>query len=267
MLAIFWRTFKDRRISLLIYSLAAIGLILVYVSIYPSIKAQSASFETLLKTYPEGFLKAFNVDLATYTTIEGYLSAEQFSFVYPLMVIFILVGYAGAAIAGEIEKGTIETLLSAPVSRLKIFLGKYFSGLLILAVFTALSTFSIAPILSAYRISYHIESFALIALLSFMFGLSIFSLSIFFSTIFSDKGKVYFLSGGILVLMYVLNIIAALKDNLSDLKYFSFFYYFNPNKALIYQQIDHLAYWVFLGTAFVFAIMAAVWFSKRDIAV
>jgi len=267
MLAIFWRALKDRRISLFVYCLTIIGFIWMYITIYPTIQQQSANLEALLKFYPESLMKAFNVDIATYTTVEGYFSAELFSFIWPLFVIFISVGFAGAAIAGEIEKSTIEVLLSQPISRLKIFFSKYLAGLFTLVAFIIASTLTIGPILSAYNISYRFASFTTIAILGFIFGLAVFSIAMFLSAIFSDKGKVYFISGGLLVVMYVLNVIASLKENLSDLKYFSFFYYFNANKALIYQQIDHWAYWVFLGVAIIFTISAAVWFSKRDISI
>ena len=67
--------------------------------------------------------------------------------------------------------------------------------------------------------------------------------------------------------MYVLNIIAAIRESLADLKYASFFYYFNPSLALIYNKIDDYSYVVFLSVIVVFTILGAIIFSKRDIAV
>ena len=267
MRAVFWRVIKDRRNVTLIYLIVAVALIWLYVAIYPSIQAQSANFEQLLKTYPEGFLKAFNIDIKSYTTIGGYLAAEQYSFMWPIIAIFMLVGFAGTALAGEIEKGTIESLLSQPISRVKLYFGKYFAGLVILISFILLSIFSAVPILSAYNISYDLKIFVTMAILGLMFSLAIFSVSMLFSSFSSDRGRVYFLSGGLLVLMYILNIVASLKESITDLKYFSFFYYFNASKALIYNQIDHWAYLVFFGVAVVATILGAIIFSKRDVAV
>jgi hypothetical protein len=82
----------------------------------------------------------------------------------------------------------------------------------------------------------------------------------FFSSLFSEKGRANFIPAGILVLMYVLNIVAGLKDNLKNLKYFSFFYYYNPGKFLVYGEVDNRAWWVFLGTFLVATILAAIWF-------
>jgi len=265
MWTIFWRTIKDRRVLLLIYCLSSIALLWMYIALFPSFKDQTANLEQLMKSYPESFMKAFNFDIKSFTTLEGFLSTEQFSLMWPLVLILMLVGYAGSSFAGEIEKGTIEILLSQPISRVKLFISRYSAGLMMLVVFVVFSIFAAIPLGKAYQISFQSENFVTLALLGFMFGLSIFSIAMFLSSIFSDKGKVFFISGGLLVIMYVLNILSSIKESLSDLKYASFFYYFNPPKALVHNQIDHWSYLVFFGTALVLAILGLIVFVRRDI--
>lgn len=266
MLTIFFRTLKDRRLVSIIYCLLSVGLLWMYIALFPSFKEQSASMEELLKSYPESLMKAFNFDIKSFTTLEGYLSTEQYSLMWPLLVILATVGFAGSALAGEIEKGTIEVLLSQPVSRIKLYFGRYFAGLAILIIFVVISIFSAIPLARIYDIDFSAQGFSVFALLAFIFSWAIYSISMFCSAVFSDKGKVFFISGGLIVLMYVLNIVSALKENLSDLKYGSFFYYFNPTKALFNNEINNWAYLVFIGIALVFTILGAIWFSKRDIA-
>lgn len=263
---IFWRAIKDRRILLLIYILSSIVLLWMYIALFPAFKDQSASLEQLIKNYPESFLKAFNFDIKSFTTVEGYLATEQFSFVWPMMMIFMMVGYAGSALAGEIEKGTIEVLLAQPIARAKVFLSRYLAGFMMLVVFVIFSVFSALPLSRAYDINFTSENFVTMAILSLLFGSSVYSIGFFLSSIFSDRGKVFFISGGILVAMYVLNILAAIKESLADLKYVSFFYYFNPSKALIYNQIDPWAYLVFLGAALVLTFAGLIIFMRRDVA-
>jgi len=82
MLAIFLSTIKDRKISLAIYSATGVGLLWIYVLLFPSIQAQAEGFGELMKNYPEGFLKAFGIeDGLVLSTLEGFLALEQFSFV------------------------------------------------------------------------------------------------------------------------------------------------------------------------------------------
>lgn len=265
MIAVFIRTIKDKLTSFIIYLVASLGFLWLYMGIYPTIQAQSANLESLLKFYPESMFKAFNIDINTYTTIGGYLSAEMFSFVWPLMAIFMAVGLSGALISGEIEKGTMELLLAQPISRLKLFWGKYLAGLANILVFVALSTLTIPLFLKGYHISYDIKNFYSIAILSGLFTWAVYSIAMLCSSIFSDKGKVFFITGGLLVLMYVANVAASLKTNLDHLKYFSFFYYFNASKALIYHDIYYWSYWVFGGVIVLSVLCAAIIFNKRNI--
>ena len=143
----------------------------------------------------------------------------------------------------------------------KIFFGKFIAGITYLALFTVISIFSIFPLAKAYNISYQSEGFYKLALVGFLLGLAIFGLSLLFSAIFSEKSKPTFIVVGILILMYFLNIISGLKDNLKNLKYLSFFYYYKPSDILSYNKIDHLTWWVFIGT------FVVIWFNKRDIAI
>jgi len=261
---IFWRSIKERAIPLSIYCLSGILLIWMYVSFFPSIQKQAADFEKVFAHYPQAMLEAFDIEPKSLTTIEGFLGGEQFSFVWPLMLILLMVGYAGSALAQEIEKGTMETLLSLPISRLKVFLARYLAGVVLLFLFVALTVLLAIPLISVYHFEFQPLGFYMIFILGFLFGLAIYSLAIFFSSIFSDKGKVNFAMGALLVLMYVLKLIAALKEGLSSLQYFSFFYYFDHNKTLLYHKIDPLAYLVFLGTAALSTLLALIWFAKRD---
>jgi len=267
MLGIFRQVIKERKYSLLIYSLAAVLFLWMYVGMFPSIQKQSENLMKLMEGYPESLKKAFDIETMDFTHLENFVAMEQFSFVWPLMLLFLLISLAGGAIAGEIEKGTIEVLLSNPVSRFQIFWGKYLAGIFSLLVFDFFSVFAIVPLAEGYHLEYKLPNFATIFLLGFIFGLAVFSLAMLFSVIFSDKGKVYFLSGGILVLMYVLKIIASLKENLSDLRYFSFFHYFDAPRALNHQEIDQWAFVVFLGVTLLSIVLALVILQKRDVAV
>lgn len=267
MLNIFWRVIKDKKISIISYCLASMLFLWMYVAIYPSIAAFYEKMRGYLESFPQGVMKAFGIEVQAMGTFEGFLSAEQFGFVWPFMLIALLITLAGTGIAGEIEKGTMELLLSQPVSRLKIFFSKYLTALFVLLIFILASVVLVFPLARIYDISYHSEKFFKLGILGFIFGLAIFGLATLFSVIFSESGKAIFLPAGILIVMYVINIVSRLKESLDNLKYFSFFYYFNPTNALVHNKIDNLAWPVFLGSFVLTTILAALWFKKRDIAI
>lgn len=265
MLAIISRTIKDRKVVILAYIIAASAFLLMYISMFPSFADQKDQWDAMMKTMPESMMKAFNLGDYSFAALENFLSAEEFMFVWPLLLIILAISSAGGAIAAEIEKGTIELLLSQSISRIKLFIARYLSGFIAILLFVAVTVFLAIPLAGIFNIEIQASHYLTLALVGFLFGTAIFSISIFLSAIFSDKGKVYFISAGILVLMYVANIVASLKDNYADLKYFSFFYYYNPADALIRNKIDEAGIWVFIATIVVFTIAGLIAFEKRDI--
>jgi ABC-2 type transport system permease protein len=97
--------------------------------------------------------------------------------------------------------------------------------------------------------------------------MAIFSIACFFSSVFSEKGKATFATSGIIIVMYALNIISGLKDSLKDVRYLSFFHYFNAAQLLGKNHVVDWTFWVFGGAIVVFTAAAAFWFNRRDVAV
>ena len=269
MSAIFLRTIKDRLVSTLVYIIGEIGFIWMYVAIFPSMEGQADELSQAFAAYPESLMKAFGISdmAAMFRKIENFLATENYSFLWPILAVALVVSIGGYSIAGEIERKTIETLLAQPISRIKIFISKYFSGLLIFTVFTAMTVFSIIPLAKIHGVDYFLEAHTKMFVLGLLFGGAIYSMTTLFSALFSERAKTYFFSVGIIIVMYALNIVASLKDNLSDLKYFSFFHYFDTNKALVDNQIDPLAYYIFGGVMIGSTLLAALIFNRRNITV
>ena len=267
MFTIIWNTIRDRKITLIVYCVAAVAFVWMFVAMFPTIQDQAENFSKMMENYPQGFLKAFGIEDVGFDTVEKFLAMENYSIMWPIMVMFMMVSIAGFSLAKEIEKGTAEILLSRPVSRLKLYFARYFAGILILIIFTFVSVFCVVPLAHLHNIDYNIDSYVAIAILSFLFGWAVFSMAYMFSAMFSEKGRAYAAAGGVLVLMYVLNLVASLKENWENLRYASFFYYYDFNKALDQAQIDWLPVVVFASVAVICTAVGAIWFYKRDIAI
>lgn len=269
MLGIISRSLKSTRSQLLIYSLASIGFLEIYVAMFPFMQTQTQQLTDMLKLYPESFMKAFGFDVSQmmFDKLGSFLATEQFSFMWPIMAIMFLVSYSNASIAGEVDKGTMEVLLSQPVSRIKIFAGRYLAGLTNFFIFTFASVFAVVPLAKMHGIEYNMKGLFVFSLEAFLFGIAIYSLAIFSSSLFSEKGKASMATAGVLISMYVLNIVSSLKPSLSDLQYLSFFHYYNPASALTKNTFPDWTIMVFLSFSLVMTIAAALWFNKRDIAV
>lgn len=267
MLNIARRALKDKKIFLLSFVLGGVGMAWMYAALFPAIAKMSESYSEILKSFPKAFLEAFGISETGFAGFESYMSTEHFSFVWPILVIVIIISFAGSSLSGEIEKGTMEILLSLPVSRLKIFFGKYLAGLSGLIIFTLFSVLLIIPLAEIYNIEYAAGRYFTMSLLGFLFGLAVFSVSMLVSAIFSDRSRVSIIMGAVLLGMYVIKIISILSDKLDNLKYFSFFYYYNAPEALGKNIISPGTFVVFIGVAVIATALAAIWFSRRDVAV
>ncbi|NDC22238.1 hypothetical protein EBZ57_02600 [bacterium] len=274
-----------RRWSLISFSVGSIAFLLLYVLIFPSFQHETAKFNELLRSYPKAVLKAFNIENLQFSSIEGYISAEHFSFVWPLLAIFLAISTAGNAIAGEIEKATMAITLSMPtiageiekatmaitlsmpIKRAKIYTAKALSGLLSIGGFALVTTLSLIPLSKINNVSLNYNHVLKVSVLATLFALAIYCLAMMFSAIYSEKSKVYFWTGGILVSMYVANIVSGLVNGLKNLEYVSLFHYFSADKAIVQGQLSLQSILVFISLSIISLLIGYAVFIKRDISV
>jgi len=269
MLSLIKRALKDRKYQVIFFSLGSTIFLEMYIALFPALQKQAQQMTKLLETYPESMWKAFNIDKSTLTfdKLGPYLGMEQFNFIWPILVVILVIGFANYSIANEVERGTIEILLAQPLSRLKVFFSRYLAGIINLLIFSGVTILAIFPLASMHGASIEAKGVWALFFLSFLFGWAIYGLAILGSAIFSEKGKASILVAGTLILMYVINILGGLKESLSNLKYLSFFYYYNPTLAMDKAQFVDWSIIVFAGVAIISTLVAALWFNKRDIAV
>lgn len=268
MINLIWEEVKERKWSVVIYSIVSILLLLLYVALFPSLQSQTQQLTEVLKSMPEGLLKALGSSPAQLSNfnLEALLASKQFSLVFQLLAAILAISIAGNDISGEIEKGTIEFLLSQPISRLKFYFSRFFSGVILLTIFVACSTLAVIPLAAAFHVAYVADIYYKLFWVALLYSVAIYAFSYFLSAIFSNKGRVYGISAGIITFMYVAFLVSALKDNLDKLKYLSFFHYFSPD-ILFNGTIDKLGVLIFVLTIIVFTFLGAIVFSRRDIAI
>jgi len=267
MLALILQTIKKMRGSILGYTIAAAFLIWMFVSVYPSFSAQQEQLIKVFENYPPQLSKAFGIEAQTFlASFEGFLSGEDYSFMWPIILIIMVVSFGSAALAGEIDKGTIGILLSQPISRVKLFLGKYLAGALGITAFVFASVFSAIPFALLYGVDYRLQNYLTLAVLGTLFALALLSITMLFSSFSSERGRVTLISAGLFMGMYFLKILSALKENLAGLKYFSLFHYFDSTRALLKNEIGLESVAVFLGVILLGTLGGIYWFNRRDIA-
>jgi len=268
MISIIWTNIKERKWSVIIYSVMSALFLWLYVALFPSLQAQTQALIAVFKSMPAGLLKALgsSPDQISNFTLEALLGSKQFSMVFQIFAAILAFGMAASDLSGEVENGTIEYLLSQPISRLKFYFSRYISGFILITLFVAASTLSVMPMAAAYHVAYIPHIYCQLFADGLLFSISLYSFAFFLSAMFSGKSKVIGLSSGILLIMYVAFLVSALKDNLDKIKYISFFHYF-PGEILNNGGIDKIGLWVFAVSIVVFTTLGALIFKNRDIAI
>lgn len=267
MWSIILKTISSKKTALLSYIGASVVFNWMFVGLYPSIHEQSEKLSGLLDAYPKGFLQALNIDDLSFDTLESFLAVENLSLIWPLMVIFMVVSFAGNHITKEIERGTIEILLSRPISRTTLYLGRLFGSVMGLGLFAATSIMSVIPLAKIYNLEYQPDHYVVSTVIGFLFGLAVLCSMFMISTFFSERSRMYMVSGVVLVSMYFAKILTRFQESVENIQYLSFFHYFDAEKLIVRGEFDFVSVVVLFSVSFVTTVIGVYYFNKRDIAV
>lgn len=267
MLSLFLKTIYLNRKKLVLNVLITTLFNWMFVAMFPAMQKEADKLTEAFAAYPEDFLKVFNIDMENIlTTLENFMQMENFSILWPIVAIILIISIGSPSIAGEVDDGTLEVLLAQPLSRLKIFISKYLGGLVIIFLFVFLSIFSTIPFAILHNVDYQVKSYLFISIIGFLFSLAIYSSTFMLSSISSTRGRPSSIISGMLLLMYAINIIVSFRESAEKLKYLSFFYYYDYKAAMIDFKIGLLNIMVFVMFSIVCTVVGSVAFTKRDIA-
>jgi ABC-2 type transport system permease protein len=248
---------RDRRRALFAWGLP-IGLMSAFiVAIFPSVED---ALGRAVRDYPTELKEAFSIgELAT---VEQYLEAEMLSLIVPLAVGYLAVRSVASGLSGAAESGRLDVLLSAPLSRRRLVGASFAATAIELASVLAVSL--LLTMLGSWLAGAGLASgpalagFANVWPLAMLFaglGIVVTGFSLRTSVV---TGSV----AGVLVAMYVADLIGRLDASVDWIRYASVFKYYGN---AIEDGIDPLA---FAGVTFAAVGLSALgaWlFERRDL--
>jgi ABC-2 type transport system permease protein len=111
------RGFTDHRRSLAGWSLGIVAYVALIAAIFPSI-TRSVDLDKLLESYPDALKSLFGIaGGGSLDSGAGFLDAELFGLMLPLLVLVLAIGSGAGTFAGEEDAGRLELVLAAPVRR------------------------------------------------------------------------------------------------------------------------------------------------------
>ena len=247
----------DRRRSLLAWGLP-IGLMSAFVvAIFPSVED---SISEVVSEYPAGLKEAFGI--GELSNVAQYLHAEMLSLIVPLAMGYLAVRAVASGLAGVAESGRLDVLLSSPVSRHSIcaadFLATALELVAVLAVswmLTMLGSLLAGAGLAAGPAAAGYANVWPLALLFAGLGIVACAASLRTSVV---TGAV----AGVLVAMYVIDLVGKLDPGLDWVRYASVFKYYGN---AIDDGIEPLAFLGVTGVAMLLGLLGAKLFDRRDV--
>lgn len=226
---IFMREMKKNFINFLIWLTISVFLMIYVVSMFPTFKGNTIK-ELINLKFPPAMQRAFGLSFMNFDSVMSLIAM--------MIPYIILLGgiYAGILFSGIVSKeendGTIEFLLSKPVTRTKILLSKLFAAIFYLISFVVITFLATIISLKAFKISFDSSKLFLLTLATFMalltFGMLCFLLSMF---IFRTRTLIP-LSVGIVSGTYLLKALSEISDKGKVIKYISPFEYFDAATIL-----------------------------------
>jgi len=258
------QSLAERRVSLTIYaaSVALYGVIIL--AIWPSM--QTSGISEMWDRYPESIKKAFGATI-NFAQFDGFITLEYLAQMWVIIMAAFAIGVATSSLAGEIEKGSMELLLSQPIARRTIVVTRHFYLSVTLVALIAATMIPLmigAPLVDGELSN---KGVAAVSLLAFLFYEAIGSVTFLFSAIASSRGRALFAALVILIASYTLDLLAKFNEFIDNFHFLSLFYYYDPYRymhdaSIAWGDLAVLAVITLVSTA-----AAVIWFERRDIAV
>lgn len=261
--SVFGKAVHDHWPALAGWAAGVAAFVALYVSLYPGYR--TPAMEQALESLPEGMLDA--VGMTALTTPEGYLQGTVFGLMAPLLFLAFAAGRAGRALPGAEEDGTLELLLSYPVTRTRLLLER-FAAVSAELVALGLVVFLLIVVLAP---AVELDAVALGGLAAAVAGLVL--LGVWFATLAMAAGAVtgrrrvvLAVTAAAAVLGLLANTVTPGTGALAWSRYLSPFHYATGNDPLVNGvSVGNLAVLAVTGAAL---LALAVWsFQRRDVRV
>jgi len=240
----------------------AIGLYSAFIVWYFTV-LDGVDFEDVFEDLPPAMMEAFGIE--TLSTIEGFLGAELYNFVWVLGLGLYFAYAAGGLIATDIENERMDLLLSFPISRSQLLAEKFASLLIPMIVVNAFVGGAVYFFVSAIGESIDPMYLLLTHALSIPYLLVCAGIGTVFSVMVSraaiaERGAI-----GVVFVLFLVESVVGGADEYDWIQYFSPTQYYEPTPILIDGTYELVDSGILLVAFFGLLLLSQILFHRRDI--
>ncbi|RLQ93771.1 ABC transporter permease subunit [Falsibacillus albus] len=254
---------KAYRKSTMLWTALLVFLLILFMSLFPSIAHDFDEFKKILEGFPEGVRKAIGLQVESMGTVVGFYS---YTFLYLTLCGAIQgMNFGISIVSKETREKTADFLLTKPVTRKKVLSSKILAAITSLIVTNVI--FIIAAVLLANLVkteAYSLKIFLMISLTLFFIQMIFFSMGILIAVVFSKIKSVITVSLGVVFMFFMVGLLAAVGGEDGG-HYFSPFKYFDT--AYIIRNSSYEPSYALVGTGVIIVSLAASYliYTKKDI--
>lgn len=205
-----------RRSRTLTFWLAVV--VVAYVGIlalmYPIMVENAKAFEDYMAIFPKEYLAAFGMtgSLADpgvfFTTYVGGM-------LWPIVAAIAAIILATRPVAVDVERGWSDVVLGTPLGRVRSLGASILSQALLLAVLAAATVGSLLVMGGLVGVAFDAGRFAVAAVVLWLFGCAVAGVTSLLGAVTLSRAVGGGLAAGILILMYLLNVVAQVQVDLA----------------------------------------------------
>jgi len=207
---------------------------LMMAGIWPEFKDQAALFNELLDNPIYAVFIGTDLNIGTF---EGFFAIEIFTILEFIMV-FLTIFIPVRIISTEVDKKTLDVILSYPIPRWKYLVQKfavYNTQMLFIPIFIVLGTYIGATIVNE---PFNFEGLILAVTAIYLLFFSLGAISLLATTLTLESGKALPLAGALILGMWVIERFGGLVESVSVLQNLSLFHYLIPRTILASSSLD-----------------------------
>jgi ABC-2 type transport system permease protein len=222
------KTLWDNRRGLLGWAVGITAVTLVYGGFYPFVT--TPAYAEAMEALPDELLTAFGWN--DLTSPAGYLGSTVFGLLGPVLVIIFAIGLGTRAIAGDEEAGTLELLMTLPVTRQRIVVHRAAALVITMAMASALVFLALTAIRTPAEIDLPAVNLVAASLLLGLLGVTFGALAMLVGALTGRRGLALAVTAGVAVVTFLADNLASTFDAISWTQNLSPFHYYSGSEPL-----------------------------------
>lgn len=252
-----------RRLSGAAVTTAGIAaLTALYVWLFPSVEASGVDLDEYVEAFPPALREAFGI--TALGSIEGFLAAELYAFVWVLLLAVYLAYAAAGTVAAEVEDGRMDVTLALPLSRERIVAEKFLALLVPVGAVTVVTPVAVYVGVLAIGRSISVADLLVVHLLGVPYLLWCGAIGLVASVLADRADVAQRAAMGVVFGLFLVESVVTGTD-FAWLGAVAPSRHYEPSAILVDGTYDLLGGAVGLGATLALVALAAALFARRDV--